>query len=767
MRTCLLTLAALLAAPLVAPAQAPPGTGFITLRGVLIDAASGQPVRRARAEASTGPQIDVDPGLPLVVGRLGAVMSDDEGRFSLDVPAGATASLRIVKAGYATALRTVPASELRDSVPQLIALERGASIVGRAVTLSGEPVPVVSLLVMRVRESGSPVSTLRAVAPDERGEFRVGGLAPGRYTIDNAVGPATNGLRADRVEVQLDAGREVPVVLLFQPTPGDSKGPTGYVFDAKAGTVTTITMPRPSPPPGGGRMRGVVTSAAGAPLGGAAVAASAGGRRHNAMTDALGQFTLEGLLPGAYTVEATRRGFVRGEHGQRGLDLPGVKVEVDAGADVEELTIVLSPAGAVSGLVHDESGEPLQDATVQVIRVRRGAAGLTPVRAPTVATVRTDDRGGFRVGSLFPGDYVVAASFSAHLLDAGVRTAYATTFWPVGSDLAGASPLDVRGGEEISGLTVSLPRVPVVRLRGSVVTSAGDAAAGTVRLQLARGAGASTDTRTVPLGPHGEFSFDDVTEGEYVIQAQVPGGPRAAESGRRVVTVSRADQDALLIRTSPGSTLSGRIALEGGRPGELMWGYAATAVADGVSWAPATVSNLGSPVADGEPFALSPLAGLTRIRVTSDDENWYLKSIIIDGFDAADNLFDFGFDGRAYADEQVVFSRLGASLTGRATDERARPVRDYAVYVFATERDRWTPGSRWVRLARAAADGTFRIPSLPPGSYWAIAVDRVDAAAGTTDPGDPSLLDMLTPQAVPIVVGEAETRDLTLRVVRR
>ncbi len=513
-------------------------------------------------------------------------------------------------------------------------------------------------------------------------------------------------------------------------------------------------------------MRGVVTSAAGAPLGGAVVAASAGGRRHNAMTDALGQFTLEGLLPGAYTVEATRRGFVRGEHGQRGLDLPGVKVEVDAGADVEDLAIVLSPAGAVSGFVHDESGEPLQEAVVQVMRVRRGATGLTPVRDPTAATVRTDDRGGFRVGSLFPGDYVVAASLSAHLLEAGVRTAYATTFWPLGSDLAGASLLDVRGGEEISGLTVSLPRVPVVRLRGSVVTSTGAPAAGTVRLLPARDAGASTDARTMPLGPNGEFSFDDVTEGEYVVHAQVPGGPRA-ESGRRVLTVSRADQDALLIRTSPGSTLSGRIALEGRRPGDLMWGYAATAVADGVSWAPATVSNLGSPVADGEPFALSPLAGLTRIRVTSDDENWYLKSVIIDGFDAADGLFDFGFDGRAYADVQVVFSRLGATLTGRATDERARPVRDYAVYVFATDRDRWTPESRWVRVARAAADGTFRIPSLPPGSYWAIAVDRVDAAAGPTDPGDPSLLDMLTPQALPVVLGESETRDLTLRVVRR
>jgi hypothetical protein len=370
------------------------------------------------------------------------------------------------------------------------------------------------------------------------------------------------------------------------------------------------------------------------------------------------------------------------------------------------------------------------------------------------------------VWGLFPGEYIVSASFSAHLLDRGVRRAYAAVFWPAAGDFRGAAALDVRAGEEIAGLTMTLPLVPVVRLAGAVFTAAGTPAAGTVSLMLAATSQATADVRTSPLGPKGEFSFDDVTEGEYVVQAVATGGSNGAETGRRLLTVTHADPDPLLIHTSPGSTLAGRFVLEGARPGDLMWGYAATAVADGVSWAPATASNLGGPIADGEPFDLSALTGPTRIRVTSEDENWYLKSIVIDGFDAADQVFDFGFDGRPYTDVQIVFSRLGATLTGRATDERGRPVRDYAVYVFPAERDRWTPGSRWVRVARAGADGAFRIPSLPPGSYSAVAIDRLDVG-GPADPGDAALLEALAPYAVAVVVGESERRDVSLRLVGR
>jgi hypothetical protein len=94
-------------------------------------------------------------------------------------------------------------------------------------------------------------------------------------------------------------------------------------------------------------------------------------------------------------------------------------------------------------------------------------------------------------------------------------------------------------------------------------------------------------------------------------------------------------------------------------------------------------------------------------------------------------------------------------------------VRDYAVYVFPVERDKWIPGSRWVRMARAASDGAFSIPSLPPGSYSVVAVDRLDVVGHSADPGDAALLDALSPYAASVVVGESERRAISLRLVRR
>jgi hypothetical protein len=502
-------------------------------------------------------------------------------------------------------------------------------------------------------------------------------------------------------------------------------------------------------------------------LSGAAVGViGGGGARRSATTDIAGRFAIGGLFPGTYTVEASKSGYARSKHGQRGLDLPATKVVIRAGA-VENVELVLPRAGAVSGIVFDEFGEPVQDASVQIVRVRRSTDGLTVVHGQDRPFVRTDDRGYFRATSLIAGEYVISASVSAHVVIDGVRTAYPSAFWPAGGDLGSAVAVEVRHGEEIGGLALTLRPVPVARLTGVLLTSNGAPAAGTVRLTAAAAFDVGSPVATAQADANGLFSFDDVTFGGYVIAASVSSGPKGPETGRRSVSVSSTDPDAVLIRTSAGSSLEGRFVLDGGSPGDLMWGYSATAVADGIASTPLSVSNLGSPIRDGEPLAMAPLFGPVRLRITSEDDSWYLKSVMIDGFDAADAVFDFGFDGRDYRDVEIVFSKLGATIAGRATDDRAVPVRDYAVYVFSSDRDRWVSGSRSVRVARAAADGSFRIQSLPPGSYWAVAVDRIESAARAGDPADAALLDALIPHATSLVVGEAEVRDVTLRLLRR
>jgi hypothetical protein len=763
-----------------------------TIRGVVADASDGAALRRARITVTSGQT------------AVASVFTDDEGRFSVGVPSGAALSMRIVKAGYASIGLPVPPLHVGAAEPLRIEVPRGATIVGRAIDASGQP---AQALVVRREPSqgaawvpGGPLSApltaqntfqvsalgpwgvtafehMAAVLPDDRGEYRVGGLLPGRYvveaysspvvyTIDGSglptlrvlgtptAGAGTSAFRPGSVVVDVRAGLEASAdVLLERPT--SQALPANPVSD---GTGSTIS--------------GIVSTMEGAPVADATVSASRSGvgGAQIARTDSFGRFTLRGIDPGSVSVRASKRGYAESQHGQRGGGLPGLPVTIEAGKDVHDLSIVLPRTGAISGLVIDEHGEPLQEAGVLLLRVRREPTGaLVPLRDQGAPIRRTsDDRGQFRVSDIVPGDYILMASLPAETVDpsAALRAAYIPAYYPDTSDFASASPIRIIDGEVIPGLTLTMRRVPVVRVAGVAHTAKGTPFTGTVRLTSRHAAPPAAAERFVSPGPGGEFAFADVPPGDYLLRALVPSGPAGPELGAASVTVVDRDPEPLTIRTSPGSRVSGRMVLEGGRD-DVLWGYfAASAPLDSAS-SPVSVSNLGAPVTSGESFTLEALAGLTRLRVWSDDQNWYVKSILIDGFDVTDTPFDFGFEGRTYSDVEVVFSRLGASIAGGATDERATAVRDYAVYVFATDRDKWVAGSRWVRLARSVADGGFKVPSLPSGEYWVAAIDRVDGSAGAADQPDAELLEMLSSRAARVTLSEGEARTISLQLVRR
>ena len=756
---------------MLAQQPAPATTPALTLRGVLIDAGQGGALPRAR--------VDVMSGRATVVA---SVVADLEGRFSVGVPAGTPLSIRIVKAGYASMLVPAP-RQIAGADPLRIEVPRGSVITGRAVDTSGEPAQ--RIVVRRVPASDdlawSPVGpdglvwrdTLPGVSPDDRGEYRVGGLVAGRYVID-AYGAGTamtigasgnvqfiaSPFQVSSVTVDLQSGSHAAVNLTLERHPSDSSP-----VDA-------------APNPRGSTIRGTVSSTDGAPVAGATVTAggAAGGR--NATTDAFGRFTVRGIGPGPLTVRATKRGYVASAPGQRGGVLPGQPLTVEPGRDLENLSIVMPRTGVIGGMVVDEHGEPVQDAAVQLIRVRRQPTGaLAGIREQGSYVQRSDDRGQFRLTGLAPGDYAVMAWLPAETAApaAAVRTAYVPAYYPDTPDFASAAPIRIADGEIVPGLILTMRRVPVARVTGVARTSQGLPVPGTVRLVSRHVVTIGPDIRVVRPGPNGEFAFADIPPGEYLLRTLVESGPSAREFATSSITVLDPDPQPVMIRTSLGSKLNGTIVLERG-PNAVLWGYSAGSASLESLSSRGSVTSVGSAVSSGESFTLSGLAGPTRVRVWSDDRNWYLKSILIEGFDVTDAPFDFGSDARTYSGVDVVFAPA-ATITGRATDERGAPVRDYAVYVFPTDRDKWFEGSRWVKLARAAADGTFTASSLPPGEYWVAAIDRVNVstpgfsdgslATGPTDWVDVELLTMLSSRAMRTTLGEGQSQTAALRVVTR
>jgi len=742
-----------------APADAAP----ITLRGVVVDAADGTPVPRMRLDVIMGGK------------RTAGTLTADDGTFSVSVTAPdrisiapfASLSLRTFKAGYASMTATYGPAQVRAPDGVRLAVPRAGTITGR-LTTSSSVLP--SIIVARRAGDGTtrtetgfsapPGQLLLTAIPDEDGYFRIGGLAPGRYTVESpivireaggvrsaaVVGP----MRMTSAVVDVSSGAEVAVELAHE-----------AVLD---GTLPAIA---PAPRVGGQTMRGRVTSADGLPLGNATVVAQMNGRTWDAATDALGQFAIDGLLPGSYTVSASRPGYSRGEHGQRGVSLPGRPVIVETGRDVDNVSIALLRQGVVTGMVLDEHNEPLPDVSIRLSRVRPSGAGPVVVESGSGGQT-TDDRGMFRLANVRPGDYLLSATFPSEIMTgAGGRTAYVAAFYPDTTDAAAALPLRLQAGDIVSGVILTIRRVPVTRVSGVAQDSRGRPLSGTVRLTHRR-----IDTLTAPpmvVEPdsRGAFTFAEVPPGDYVVRASTTSGPNGPEAGERALTIVDSDPEPVAIRTAPSSTVSGHFVLDA-PTGDRIWGYSIRTVSSTTAaGSGGGMTNLGSPTGNGEPFTINALSGPTRLVIATDDKDWYLRSISINGVDATDVPFDFGVEGRQYTDAEVVFSRFGASVTGQATNDRAMPVSDYAVYVFPTDRDKWFAGSRWVKLVRSSNDGSFRVPALPPGEYWLAAVDRVDAAADSRDWIDVDLFDTLAARATRTTLAEGQSQTMTLRLVRR
>jgi hypothetical protein len=69
--------------------------------------------------------------------------------------------------------------------------------------------------------------------------------------------------------------------------------------------------------------------------------------------------------------------------------------------------------------------------------------------------------------------------------------------------------------------------------------------------------------------------------------------------------------------------------------------------------------------------------------------------------------------------------------------------------------------TRYLGGGRPDQDGKYRVRSLPPGNYYAIALDYVEQGAGT----DPEFLDRVKDRAMEFSLNEGETKTLDLRLV--
>jgi hypothetical protein len=342
-----------------------------------------------------------------------------------------------------------------------------------------------------------------------------------------------------------------------------------------------------------------------------------------ATTDEQGRFSFANIDPGTYRLQVQANGHVPQEYGQRFSGGPGTPITVIAGQAKSDVSVVLVPAGNVSGTLRDGAGQPVPNVAVQLLRPLYNANGTRSLQPAGGA--KTDDRGEFRIYWVTPGRYYLKAGggddrsgVAAMIALTGglgmgggnpneVPPAVSSAFFPGVPDAAGARIVEIGYGGDVAGVDWVLPsEAPGHRVRGRLIdarTGKPPAQAMVTIMPVSGGLAVPSFPGAFGVeemfgfgGPSRQYNpstgvleFPNVKPGVYEITAvaqEMPGGDIAARalryelggipgremtpptvvSGTTTVTVEDGNVEDVLVTVAPTGSLTGRLRWDGEPP---------------------------------------------------------------------------------------------------------------------------------------------------------------------------------------------------------
>jgi hypothetical protein len=729
---------------------------------LLCTAASAQSLRPAAADAEArsfrGRVAARNSGQPLARARVAvaaesapsdAVLTGDDGRFSIPLARASDLILTVTKAGYAAKRLRVSRKTVLSNTVEYVRLDVGAAVSGRVVESSGQPAVATSVAVVRAEGQDRTDAPRQWVGEtDDRGEYRIGSLPAGRYIVKAGRSPAT-------VPVAVKAGDDVSGVNLVVTKVPDNSAREDRLFNVRPGQH------------GQGRavVQGRILGDLGEPLAGARVVLLRHGVNvRTASADANGTYSLEGIPDGRYTLRATNAGYVALEYGQRKSIEMGRTLQLRGDETLRGIEFVLPRGNAATGTVLDEHGQPVEGAVIRALQLRFVSDRLVAKAVPGVRERRTDDRGQYRLFGLLPGAYLVTASIDAAVSsgERGKSHGYAPSYYPGSANIGDAWPVHVDVGRDVYDAHIVLAPSPAFRVSGTVLDSHGKGLKGLMLLTTSRrSGGVATEPRTVPV--NGVFVFNNVPPGDYVLQATAAGGSADPSEFAAEYFRVRDGDVSLTLRTSPGTEMNGDVRVDGGARDVST--FSILPVSADFDRAPIAGQQFVTINEGGGRLAFLGLHGPVRFVLSGAPAGWYLKSVSINGTDATDAPYDFTFKNKWPADARILVSASGATIRGRVVDDRSAQVSEYTVVVFAADPARRFAHSRFTKFARPSQDDSFEVSGLPPGEYRVAAVRSLDTAVGAGDWHDPGMLDTVSAEAQRVTVTEREVLDLTLRIL--
>jgi hypothetical protein len=488
--------------------------GAPAANALVVVAEDATPTRGARAgsESSQGATVEVRTG--------------SDGRYRITGLAEGAYVIRALSKAYifskspfgfdASRSVTLDASESRDDVD--IALARGGVITGRVIDAEGRPVIATDVQLFSVDEIGRPKRELdyldeEMFKTDDRGFYRIYGLAAGRYMI-SAGGQWASGLvrrkssetfypdatdQSQAKIIKVEEGAEVTDIDICLGVGKDTYAAAGRVVDAETGQplpqVSVLCMEAPDKKSGGTRY--------GIP----------------ATTDYEGRFRCANLTPGPYLLSLRELPQVNSSHFSE-----KTRFEV-ADSDVSGLELKAIRGSIISGVVVIEGvSDQAVKAKLQRMSIGvsvtgfRGSAGDGgDYEFPDVVTTKIAGDGAFSLTGARPG----MASFQ---MDGGQEGAFfIRRVERNGAEIRSA--LEIGRGEQITGVRIVVAQANAT-IRGQVEIAGVKLPEG-CQLQVwatpikttagneAAPAFHRNDNRSAVADEKGRFVIEGLTPGEY------------------------------------------------------------------------------------------------------------------------------------------------------------------------------------------------------------------------------------------------------------